>query len=69
MLQSISGPSEGKAIKRLHGELCRIIGHLGSGIIQATLGRGCSTVLELARVLVRCDHVARVIVNANHGMV
>jgi len=31
--------------------------------------RGNITVLELARVLVRLDHVARFIVNADHGVI
>ena len=48
------------------GGLCRIIRHLGSGI-QRNGDKRRSALIELARVLVRFDHVARRIVNANHG--
>jgi hypothetical protein len=33
------------------------------------VGGICSPLLELASVLVRFDHVTRLIVNANHGIV
>src|SRR6266576_5036855 len=34
--------------------------------IRLQAGKPCSPLLEIARVLVRFDHVARFIVNANH---
>ena len=43
-------------------ELCRIIRHLGSGISRT--GKRPLRLFELARVLVRLDHIASVIVNA-----
>jgi hypothetical protein len=49
-------------------EFCRIIRHLGSGIIP---GNGVASVLrffEITRVLMRFDYVARFIVNANHSI-
>jgi hypothetical protein len=51
------------------GELCRIVRHLGSGIVWGaplTLPRQSSRSQQLARVLVRLDHIASFIVNANH---
>jgi hypothetical protein len=48
-------------------ELCRIDGRLGSGIVFGTVTSALPLV-ELARVLVRFDHVASCIVNANHGI-
>jgi len=33
------------------------------------VGGICSPLLEIARVLVRLDHIASFIVNANHGIV
>jgi hypothetical protein len=44
--------------------LCRIIRHLGSGISRKG-SKHTLRLFELARVLVRFDHVASVIVNAN----
>jgi hypothetical protein len=50
--------------------LCRTIRHLGSGIgtTKATHTRS-QPLFEIARVLVRCGHVASRIVNANHSIV
>jgi hypothetical protein len=48
------------------GELCRIIRHLGSGILSQRTS--ALRLFELARVLVRFVHVARFIVNANHSI-
>jgi hypothetical protein len=47
--------------------LCRIIRHLGSGIVSEPREARYGS-LEIARVLVRLDHVARLVVNANHGI-
>jgi hypothetical protein len=69
ILQSISCPSEGKRIK---GCMPRIVPNHSAFRKRnnpGNVGRKCSTFLELARVLVRCNHVALVIVNANHGTV
>jgi hypothetical protein len=66
---TISCPSEGEARKRLQGgNFCRILRHLGSGIDA----RNVTSVLplfEIARVLVRFNHVACFIVNATHGII
>jgi hypothetical protein len=37
--------------------------------VAANADRDTSWLFEIASVLVRLDHVARVIVNANHGIV
>jgi hypothetical protein len=42
--------------------LCRIIRHLGSG------NPAWLRLFEIARVLVRLDHFASIIVNANHSI-
>jgi hypothetical protein len=57
---------EGKAIKRLHSSKCTEV----FGIYEAeSVGMVASwlPLFELARVPVRFDHVARIIVNANHS--
>jgi hypothetical protein len=46
--------------------LCRIIRHLGSGISQKRK-KHALPVFEIARVLVRFDHIASRIVNANYS--
>ena len=56
-----SWSGERKAIKGCRRELCRIIRDLGSGIQQERW----EPFFELARVVVRLDHAARFIVNAN----
>ena len=52
-----------------HG-LCQSFGILGSRIIRSNplMRTGALPVFKIARVLVRFDHVVRVIVNANHGI-
>jgi hypothetical protein len=49
-------------------QLCRIIRHLGSGILRSGDKRR-SPLFEIALVLVRFDHVASFIVNANRRVV
>jgi hypothetical protein len=54
--------------KRLHGENCaESFGILGSRIVGTVNAR--SPLSELARVVVRLDHVASIIINANHSIV
>jgi hypothetical protein len=48
--------------------LCRIIRHLGSEISRNG-NKHALSVFELARVLVRLDHVASFIVNADRGII
>src|SRR5690242_17453840 len=59
-----------------YGELCRIVRYLGTGIAMNEFGataaqRGATrlSLFELALVLVRLDHVACRIVNADHSIV
>jgi hypothetical protein len=47
--------------------LCGIIRHLGSEISRNG-NKHALPLFEIARVLVRIDHVASRIVDANHGM-
>jgi hypothetical protein len=49
-------------------ELCGIIRHLGSEISRNG-DKHALPLFEIALVLVRLDHVASIIVNANHGIV
>jgi hypothetical protein len=60
-------PSQSPDKSGVMGELCRIVRHLGSGIIWGIHDKRALPLFEIARVLVRFDHVASVIVNANHG--
>jgi hypothetical protein len=53
-LQSISCSIEGICVKKAAGKPGRKTGH--------------SPLFEIARVLVRLDQVARIIVNANHSI-
>jgi hypothetical protein len=46
-------------------ELCRIIRHLGSGINSI---QQASPLFEIVRLLVPLDHVASLIVDANHSI-
>jgi len=49
-------------------KLCRMIRDLGSGIIPGTVTSTRVAILQLTRVLVRFDHVARRILNANYSI-
>jgi hypothetical protein len=52
--------------KTARRELCRIIRHLGSGISRKG-SKHTLRLFEIARVFVRFDHVARVVINASAG--
>jgi hypothetical protein len=57
-LRGFGAPARRKAAKSVHGRaLCRIIRDLGSGI-HRNRDRRTSRLFEIARVLVRVDHIA-----------
>jgi hypothetical protein len=58
----------GKSVKSCMARLCRIVRHLRSEISRSR-NKHALRLFEIARVLVRLDHVATRIVNADHGIV